>query len=371
VTHNELDRLRDEVRGFLEFERSTGRLLTQVNAWMDGHDPAFSRRIAERGWIGMTWPADYGGAERSALERHVVTEEVLAAGAPVAAHWFADRQVGPQLLRFGTEPQRRRFLPEIAAGRCFFAIGMSEPDAGSDLANIRTVAESVEGGWRVNGSKVWTSHAHLSDFIMTLCRTSQRGDDRHDGLTQIIVDLRTDGVAVNPITGLDGSVHFCEVVFDDAFVPAANLVGEPGAGWSQVTSELAFERSGPERFLSVIPLLQTTLATVGCDGSAADHERIGRAFARLMSLSRLSLDVVSGLQGGDVDPVTPALVKDLGTRCEQELVEAMRPSRGGGVNQERNGSMLAAAVSASPGFTLRGGTSEILRGIVGRALVGP
>jgi acyl-CoA dehydrogenase len=369
VNRESLDQLRNTVRSFLIEDREAGGFTPSVNSWMDGHDPAFSRRLGERGWIGMTWPAEYGGGARTPLERHVVTEELLAAGAPVAAHWFADRQVGPQLLRYGTEEQRRRFLPMFAAGQCFFAIGMSEPDSGSDLASIRTVAEPADDGWRVRGTKVWTSHGHNSDFMMALCRTSTSTDDRHDGLSQLIVDLRADGVTVSPIQGLDGSSHFSEVSLVDVHVPSDNLVGKAGDGWSQVTSELTYERSGPERFLSVIPLLEAMVRTVAEEADAADYERIGRSFARLTSLRRLSLDVVSQLQRGAPDDVAAALVKDLGTRFEQELVETMRLPFANGPGPSPYADVLAQAVLASPGFTLRGGTTEILRGIVGRALV--
>jgi acyl-CoA dehydrogenase len=369
VSGESLAALREKVRVFLGRELEAGGFEPHVNSWMDGHDPEFSSRVGENGWIGMTWPAEYGGGGRTPLERHVVTEELLAAGAPVAAHWFADRQVGPQLLRYGTEEQRQRVLPRIAAGRCFFAIGMSEPDSGSDLASIRTVADPVDGGWRLRGTKVWTSHGHLSDFMIALCRTSSGAEDRHEGLSQLLVDLHADGVTVSPIEGLDGSSHFSEVVLDEVYVPAGDVVGMVGDGWSQVTSELAFERSGPERFLSVIPLLQEAVSMAAREASSADHERIGRAFAQLMSLRRLSVDVVAQLQRGTPDEVAAALVKDLGTRFEQDLVESLRPLLRDGPGSGRYADMLSEAVRAAPGFTLRGGTTEILRGIVGRALV--
>jgi alkylation response protein AidB-like acyl-CoA dehydrogenase len=345
--------LRSEVRAFL----AEGGFVPAVNAWMDGHDRSFSQRVGARGWIGMTWPREYGGGGRSASERHVVTEELLAAGAPVAAHWFADRQVGPQLLRFGTEEQRSRFLPPITRGECCFAIGMSEPDAGSDLASVRTRAVRADGGWSVSGTKVWTSHADKSDFMITLCRTAE-AERRHEGLSQLIVDLSE--VEVRPIAGLDGSAHFCEVILDDAFVADDMVVGELGQGWTQVTAELAHERSGPERFLSVMPLL-TAAVDQACD---ADAERLGRAYADLVALRRLSLDVVAQLEAGVAPEVEAALVKDLGTRFEQDLVEELRlTARDDGFR-----SFAAASQLAAPGFTLRGGTTEILRSIIGRAV---
>jgi acyl-CoA dehydrogenase len=355
--------LRLEVRDFLSFELAAGSFVPSCNAWMSAHDPAFTRKLGERGWIGMTWPRKYGGGGYSALDRYAVVEELLAAGAPVAAHWFADRQVGPQLLKFGTEEQRMRFLPAIAAGECLFAIGMSEPEAGSDLAAVRTTARAADGGWLVSGRKVWTSHAHKSQFMVTLCRSGGASDDRHEGLTQLIVALDADGVTIAPIPGLDGQTHFAEVSLDAVFVPDADVVGEVGDGWRQVTAELAFERSGPERFLSVLPLLRD--ATGGHDRAAGPPlETLARLFSRLIALRRLSLDVARGLdEGADLD-LDAALVKDLGTVFEQDAVSMLRSihsAPGDAPFRER----LAELQLAAPGFTLRGGTTEVLRHIIG------
>ena len=355
--------LRREVREFLAGELAAGTFVPSVNAWMDGHDPAFSRRLAARGWIGMTWPERYGGRARSGMERYVVTEELLAAGAPVAAHWFADRQVGPQLLRFGTEEQRERFLPGMARGECSFAIGMSEPEAGSDLAAVRTLAQRAEGGWRVSGRKVWTSHAGASDFMIALCRTAPAGDDRHAGLSQLIVDLRADGIAIDPILALDGESHFAEVLLTDVFVPDDCVLGELGNGWTQVTSELAFERSGPERFLSVMPLLRAAIADAD---PSADAELLGRVVADLIALRRLSFEVAAALDEGRDQDVEAALVKDLGTTYEQAAVDQLRLLASGGARFEE---LLRRAQLAAPAFTLRGGTTEVLRGIIGRMVV--
>ena len=234
-----------------------GRFETHVDTWLSGVDPAFSKKLGDRGWLGMTWPKKYGGHERSAMERYAVTEELLAAGAPVAAHWIADRQSGPNLLRYGTEEQRQEILPRIAAGECFFVIGMSEPDSGSDLASIRTRAvRDRSGDWVVNGAKVWTSNAHHSHYAIVLVRTSPAGHGATGtrGCRQLLVDLSLPGITINPIRILDGGHHFNEVVFDDVVVPGDMLLGEEGNGWHQVTAELAFERSGPERFLSTIHL---------------------------------------------------------------------------------------------------------------------
>jgi len=258
----EAQKVREEIRDFLTRELSGRSASKRALSW-GGFDREFSRTLGEAGFIGMTWPKKYGGHERTALERYVVLEESLAAGAPTSAHWVADRQSGPLLLRFGTEEQRQRFLPRIAKGELAFAIGMSEPDSGSDLASIRTRAERVEGGYRVNGTKIWTSNAHLSDYAIALFRTKVVPDKKHEGLSQFLVDLKSEGISIRPIIDLAGGHHFNEVHFQNCFVPDDMLVGKEGDGWKQVTTELAFERSGPERYLSSIQLVIELIREVG------------------------------------------------------------------------------------------------------------
>jgi acyl-CoA dehydrogenase len=364
--------LRAELRAFLGDAQHRGVFVPRCDSWITGHDAGFSRELGRRGWIGLNWPSRYGGRDRPESERYAITEELLAAGAPVAAHWFAQRQTGPLLLRHGTQSQRERFLPAIARGECFFAICMSEPAAGSDLASVQTKAEQVEGGWRVSGRKVWTSHAHRSHFGILLCRTSPASERRHEGLSQLIVDLRADGVSIRPIRLLSGESHFSEVLLEDAFVPDDMVVGTIGQGWSQVLSELAFERSGPERFLSMFPLIAAFVDAAGTDPDAETAETIGLLAVHLTTLRRMSLDIADALGRGEAPATRAALVKDLGTRFEQWSVEAIRrvarrePDPGAG---DRVQVLLAEAIAASPTVTLRGGTSEILRGIVARDLV--
>jgi len=353
--------LREDVRSFLDDEIRSGFFEPRCDSWLSGSDPAFSRRLGEHGWLGMTWPKRYGGHDRSALERYVVIEELLAAGAPVAAHWIADRQSGPLLLRYGTEEQRVRLLPGMARGEIYFAIGMSEPDSGSDLASVRTTATRVEGGWAVSGTKLWTSGAHLAHFMITLVRTEPRGDDRHRGLTQLIVDLKERGVEIRPVRLLTGEHHFNEVRLDGCFVPDGMVVGSPGDGWQQVTSELAYERSGPERFLSTFPLL-AAMSTAPAAGA-----EVGRLLAELWSLRALSLAVAGALERGEEPAVEAALVKDLGTRFETRVTEVAR-DLGATVPGSPLHDHYARSLLEGPGFTLRGGTNEVLRSIVARSL---
>jgi alkylation response protein AidB-like acyl-CoA dehydrogenase len=363
--------LRGEVRAFLAEEIEAGGFIPSCDAWLTGWSPAFSRSLGARGWIGATLPREYGGQEYSVLERYVVVEELLAAGAPVSAHWIADRQIGPLLLRYGTEQQRQEYLPRITRGECYFAIGMSEPDAGSDLAAIRTSAQRIEGGWRLNGRKLWTSGAQRAHASIVLCRTAPRGEDRRAGMSQLLVDLASPGITIRPIRLLTGEDHFNEVVFDDVLVPDECLVGEAGNGWTQVLTELAFERSGPERFLSTFPLFVALLRAVADNWDERAQERIGQLVAKLWTIRAMSLAVAGMLDDADAPATQAALVKDIGTRFEREVIEVARslvaaePSTGAESTYER---LLAQAILQSPGFTLRGGTSEILRGIIARGL---
>lgn len=365
--------LREEVRQFLDRAAAEGFEIGRIDGWLAGWDPSFSEALAGQGWVGMTIPPEYGGHGRSALERYVVIEELLAAGAPVAAHWFADRQIAPALLAHGTEEQRRRYLPAIAAGTCYFAIGLSEPDAGSDLAAVRTRATRTDGGWLLNGTKVWTSGAHDSHAIVVLARTSPVTDGRrHAGLSQFIVDLPAPGVAINPIRLLTGAHHFNVVVFDDVFVPDSQVLGAIGDGWRQVTAELAHERSGPERFLSTYPLVEALVARSRADDEVGRALRptVGELLARLWTLRRLSLSIAGALEAGEAPAVPAALVKDLGTTFEQDIVDtslALLDTPGDPLGDDLS-RMLATATLHSPGFTLRGGTNEILRGLVARAV---
>jgi alkylation response protein AidB-like acyl-CoA dehydrogenase len=316
----------------------------------------------------MTWPKRYGGHERSAIERFVVLEELLVAGAPVAAHWIADRQSGPQILRHGTEQARELILPAIARGECFISLGMSEAGSGSDLGSVRTSAARTADGWVVNGAKLWTSHAHRSHYVSVLCRTMRDAPTR-DALSLLLIDLASDGVEVQPIDLLDGDAHFSEVRFIDVHVPDSMLVGAEHEGWGLITSELSLERSGPERILSTYPVFRELIRHASKDTSVA--RAAGVLAAELWTLRRLSLAVAAELEAGRNPVVEAALVKDLGTQFEQRVVEVARGvvSRPpGDAGDPRLNAALAEATLASPGFTLRAGTTEIMRSIVAHAM---
>ena len=360
----DLDVLRGELRTFLKERLAAYPPVSRAQSWL-GVDPAFSRDVGTRGWIGMTWPKRYGGHERSAMERYTVLEEMLAAGAPVGAHWTADRQSGPLLLRFGTEDQRQRFLPGMARGELYFCIGMSEPQAGSDLAAVKTRAVRDGAGWRVTGSKLWTTNAAGADMMIALVRTGE-GSQRHEGLSQIIVDLASPRVTVRPIMDLAGDTHFTEVFLDDVFVPDAQFVGAEGGGWQQVMSELALERSGPERYLSSIQSLVEFLRVLGPRPEEPMRGLVGQLTARLWTLRQMSKAVAVRIEVGEDAALDASIVKSLGADLEQDMprmIQAIADEEDDDLAQ-----VMSLLLKISPSFSLRGGTREILKGIVARGI---
>jgi alkylation response protein AidB-like acyl-CoA dehydrogenase len=330
----------------------------------------FSRKLAARGWLGMALPKKYGGGDRSAVERFIVVEELLRRGAPLEHHWTADRQHGPMINRYGTEEQKQYFLPRICQGELSFCIGMSEPDAGSDLAAVKARAVKVDKGWMLSGTKIWTSNAHRADYCVVLCRTND-SPDRHDGLSQLIVDLHSEGVTINPIPFLDGTSEFNEVVYDSVLVPDDGLLGAPGMGWTQVTSELSFERGGPERWISPFQLVETFLREHGSQLSASAESFLGESLARWWAIRQLSLCVARMIDEGRSPSLEAAISKDLGTQFEQQVMARLQtlielePSPQALSLYER---LLARALLISPSWAIRGGTNEILRSVISRGL---
>ncbi|MBG6120069.1 MULTISPECIES: acyl-CoA dehydrogenase family protein [unclassified Sphingobium] len=371
-----LDALRLEVREFLAREMPAISVAEQARSW-HSFDRDFSRKIGAQGWIGMTWPKEYGGHNRSLLERYTVIEELLAAGAPIGAHWTGDRQSGPMLMRYGTEEQKRTLIPRMVAGEIFFCIGMSEPNAGSDLAGIKTRAERVENGWKVNGQKIWTTYAHKRDYMIMLARTSEE-ESRHAGMSQFLVDLKGPGITVRPIMNMAGEENFNEVFFEDAILPADALLGEQGDGWHQVTSELGYERSGPERFLTAYILLRELVRVLGDNPSDRAKIVIGRLAATLSTLRAMSFSLAAMLASGDDVTAEASVVKDMGSVFEQSIpylardlieVEAVRGETGDNADlMSRYIDALSVVMLHSPSFSIYGGTREILRGITARTL---
>jgi alkylation response protein AidB-like acyl-CoA dehydrogenase len=367
--------LRPAVRAFLAEAMANVPAVVRARSWA-GYDAEFSRELGRRGWLGITLPVAYGGGGRSAFARYVLVEEFLNFGAPVGSHWIADRQSGPLILKYGTEAQKQFYLPRICRGEAFFCIGMSEPNAGSDLASVKTRAKPVAQAWLLDGQKIWTTNAHHCQYMIALVRTSGEAADRQGGLSQVIVDLSLPGVTVRPIPDLAGDSHFCEVFFDNVALKPDALIGTEGQGWAQVTAELAYERSGPERLFSSIVLFDQWLAFVRTPaGHSVAAERLaGKIFCQLAPLRAMSIAVTAKVAQGGSPVVEAALVKDLGTAVEQLIPAAIADDLFS--RDEANVAdvplallqTLAYVTAVAPSFSLRGGTRDILRGMIARGL---
>ena len=359
--------LRADVRTVVAEHADLTDAVRRANSWAVP-DPAFSRALGAAGLIGMTWPKTYGGHERSPLERYAVLEELLAAGAPVGAHWIADRQTGALLLRYGNEEQKRRWVPGMARGEVYACIGLSEPNAGSDLAAVRSTARRDGDGWVIEGQKVWTTNAHNAHVMIALLR-SEAGSERNAGLSQFLIPMDAPGVSVRPIIDLTGGHDFNEVFFESVRLPASALVGEEGQGWRQVTAELSLERSGPERYLSSMALLVELIRYAATRGSEALSALVGRLAAETWTLRLMSASVATKIARGEDPALEATIVKDLGNSFEQTMPTAIQaviefdPGDNGALSL-----VLAHLLQLSPSFSLRGGTREILKGIVARGL---
>jgi acyl-CoA dehydrogenase len=367
------NKLRSEVRAFLAEEISRGTFVPDRPGHGDSHDKGFSRRIGAKGWIGMTWPKQYGGQERSFLERYVVTEEFRVVNAPVRSHFVADRQSGPILLKYAPEHIKQDILPRICRGELCFVIGMSEAGSGSDLFAAKAKATKADGGFRLSGAKIWTSNAHIADYMIGLFRTSPATkENRRHGLTQFLIDMKSPGITVNPIVQMTGQYDFNEVVFDDVFVADDHVLGEIDGAWKQATSELAYERSGPERFLETFYVLNALVGALNLKPDARSVEGLGRLVAQLHAMRRMSISVAGMLQAGKEPVVEASLVKDLGTVWEQKLPERVRELAAFLEDETSNrvalDEQLAFALKVAPKLTVQGGTTEILRGIIARGL---
>lgn len=367
LPEGDIPALRQQVRDLVASHEARWPIELRANCWFS-FDEEFSKALGSAGLLGMTWPKQYGGHERTMLERYVVLEELLAAGAPAGLHWIADRQTGPLLLRYGTEAQREKYLPGMARGEIYACIGLSEPGSGSDLASVRTSAKKTNEGWRINGQKVWTSGAHKSHAALTLLRTEE-GSERHTGLSQMMIDLDTPGITIRPIIDMTGTHHFNEIFFEDVLLPHDALVGVEGNGWKQVVAELALERSGPERYLSSHMLLVALIDAMGPEPDAPTAQLIGRLTAEMWTLRQMSMSTIAKLAAGEDPVVEAAIVKDLGNAYEQALPRAVQAA----VNADLAGKsdlsrLLTWILVASPSFSLRGGTPEVLRGIIAKGL---
>ena len=358
--------LREQVRALVA-EHGESDPVRRANSWTKAA-PQFSRKLGEAGLLGMTWPTEYGGHERSQLERYVVIEELLAAGAPVGAHWIADRQSGPLLLRLGNEELKRRWVPAIARGEAYACIGLSEPGSGSDLASVRTTARRDGDEWIIEGQKVWTTGAHVSHFMIALVR-SEAGSERQAGLSQFVIPMDAPGVSVKPIIDLTGAHEFNEVFLEEVRLPDSALLGNEGEGWKQATAELSLERSGPERYLSSMVLFLELVRHAGKANDPALEGLVGRLAAEAWTLRLMSASVAAKLARGEDPALEATMVKDLGNSYEQAIPQLVQAAVDfGDAEAEVLRAVCFYLLQVSPSFSLRGGTREIIKGIIARGL---
>jgi alkylation response protein AidB-like acyl-CoA dehydrogenase len=342
-------------------DEAVARFGRHNDSWINGFSKDFARELAAHGWIGMTWPVEFGGGGRPAIDRLIVGEELIAAGAPIAAMWFADRQMGPTLINYGTPDQQQEFLPGILAGDTTWCIGMSEPDAGSDLAALSTTAVRSGDRYVINGQKIWTSFGELADYCYLICRTDASGPP-HRGISEIIVPMSTPGIEVRPITDMTTNRHFCEVWFTDVEVPVANLVGAEGGAFGQTMRQLEHERGGIDRLVSNRALYELALARADrCDPRVRQEIaaiEIGYRLGRTLVVREVLRQAPAGFS---------AATKCFCTEHEWRVAQFVAATLGAEATLWTD---VTRGLAYAPGYTIMGGTSNIMRNILGERVLG-
>ena len=355
----ELEDLRARVRAVaLEGVEQYG---AHTDSWINGYSEEFSKVLAENGWIGMTWPTEMGGGGRPNIERIIMGEEMIKVGAPIAASWFADRQMGPGLIAYGTADQQAEFLPGMLSGETTWCIGMSEPDSGSDLASLKTSVVRDGNEWVINGQKIWTSFAAVADYCYLIGRTSSEGPP-HRGVSEIIVPMDRPGIEVRPIMDMTTNSHFCEVYFDEVRVPIENLVGVEGDAFKQTMAQLEHERGGIDRLVSNKPLYDRAVAVADTDDPRVRQEiaqlEIGYRLGRILVYREALKQAPAGFS---------AATKCFCTEHEQRVADFAARQLGMAATADAE---LARAINYAPAYTIMGGTSDIMRNILGERLLG-
>ncbi len=331
------------------------------DSWINGYSKEFAKEMSSHGWIGMTWPTEFGGGGRPAIERLIVGEELIAAGAPIAAMWFADRQMGPTLIAYGRPDQQAEFLPKILSGETTWCIGMSEPNAGSDLAGLTTSAVRDGDDWVINGQKIWTSFGEVADYCYLICRTSKEGPP-HAGISEIIVAMNTAGIEVRPIKDMTTNRHFCEVFFTDVRIPVINLVGTEGAAFKQTMRQLEHERGGIDRLVSNYALYR--LARERANGS---DPLVRQEIAALEIAYRIGRILVIRETLRQAPAGFSAATKCFCTEHEVRVADFVSRVLG---PEAMLWNQVTQGLSYAPGYTIMGGTSNVMRNILGERVLG-
>ncbi len=331
------------------------------DSWINGYSKEFAQELGRRGWIGLTWPVEFGGGGRPAVDRLIIGEELIAAGAPIAAMWFADRQMGPSLISYGRPDQQEAFLPGILSGDDTWCIGMSEPDAGSDLANLSTSARRDGDEFVINGQKIWTSFGAVADYCYLICRTSTDGPP-HQGISEIVVPMSTPGIEVRPIKDMTTNQHFCEIFFTDVRVAVDHLVGIEGNAFKQTMRQLEHERGGIDRLVSNQALFELALARAD-----TSDPRVRQEVAALETGYRIGRILVTREVLGQAPKGFSAATKCFCTEHEWRVAEFVARTFGA---EATVWSDVVHGLLYAPGYTIMGGTSNIMRNILGERVLG-
>jgi len=373
----EQNKLRQEVCSFLQDELARGLWKPACDAWIQGYDPQFTKRVAEKGWIGLTWPEQYGGQERSFIDRLIVTEEMLRYGAPAACHWFTDRQIGGSILKYGSEEQKAEFLPKIIRGEMYVGLGMSEPEAGSDLASLKTRATEETDCYLVNGQKTWTSGAWFTNYIYLLARTDLDAP-KHRGISEFIVPMDLPGISRIPMIDITGTEAWNDVFFDNVRVPKKYMIGEKNKGFYHVLEQLAYERGGMERLMGNYPLFDALIRfakETKYNGKNLSQDTIVRhKLAQLQvefEVGRLFMyKVAMVMDEGRAPTVEASMSKAYATTFEQHLANTAMEILGpygllwADSKYVPFEGLAAHSYLGSKGYSLQAGSSEILKNII-------
>lgn len=339
-----------------------------------GSSPEFSRQAAEANWLAIAWPQEYGGGGRSYTEQMIYMEEMAYAGAPQEHHRRAVQQVGPSIILFGDEEQKQHYLPKIASGELSFAMGLSEPDAGSDLAAATTSATREGDFFIVNGEKKYTSGAHYSDLLWTVVRTDPEAP-KHRGISMLVVPLDAEGVTVEPLIDLQGQHHFNKVFLEDVRVPVDHLVGEENRGWYVNATTMDFERSGIGRIAALRRILDRTIEaqrdSVRRAGSVARRMRLAEQAVATEVSANLAYRVTSLQSAGSMPNYEVSITKVLASETDQvihnlHLAITGLPgqlSRLDGADEGATGTAGNGYLAAIPA-TIAQGSSEIQRNVI-------
>jgi len=368
----EQNKFRQEVRNFLEEEIKKGYWEPACDAWIQGFDPEFSKRVAQRGWIGLTWPKEYGGQGLSYIDRLILTEEMLRYGAPAACHWFADRQIGGSIVTYGTDEQKRELLPKIIAGEAYIGLGMSETEAGCDLASLQTRAIEDGDCYIINGQKTWTSGGSFVNYFYLLARTDPEAP-KHRGISEFIIPADLPGINRIPMIDITGTEAWNDVFFDEVRVLKKCLIGEKNRGFLQALQQLDYERSGMERLMGNYPLFDA-IVQFAKESKLSQESVIRNKLAQLrieFEVGRLLIyRVALVMDEGRAPNREAAMSKAYSTAFEQRLAKAAMEVLGP-YGQLLSESKLAPirglavhSYLASKGYSLQAGTSEILKNIL-------